>query len=65
LPPAPVSENEVGKVFQIKVVPPEYVYIHTVLPNSEVFNVDVYGKDTKRNTDYIPDLLTNARTSTG
>ena len=65
MPPAPPGGNEGTPSSEIEGVPPGYVYIHTSLPNSQIFNLDAYAKDCKRNKDFIPDLLTDEATSTG
>jgi len=63
--PAPPSDYEGAEGSQTKGLPTAYVYIHTPLPNSQCFNLDAYAKDSKRNKDFIPDLLAEEGTSTG
>jgi len=65
MPPAPPSDNEGDHSSQIEGLPHRYRYIHTRIPSTECFNLDAYAKDRKRDTDFIPDLLTAEGTSTG
>ena len=60
----PPGEIEGVPHSQIDGVPPGYVYIQTPLPNAEFFNFDANAKDSKHDKDFIPDLLTDERTST-
>jgi len=46
-------------------VPPGYVYSHVPVPHAQFCNFDAYAKDSNRDKDFIPDLLTDERTSTG
>jgi len=65
MPPAPSGDIVAAHGSQIKGVPSGYAYIHTPLPSTQIFNLDAYVKDYKRNNDFIPDLLTDERISTG
>jgi len=64
-PPLPPSNNAAAHLSEIQGVPPGYVYIPTPLPSAQVFNLDAYAKDSKRDKDFNPDLLTDEGTSTG
>jgi len=64
-PPAPPGNSEGRECSNIDGVPPRYVDIHTSFLYALLYNLDAYAKDRKRNTDLIPDLLTNERSSTG
>ena len=61
----PPVDYEGTNASEMKRVPPGYVYIHTPLPSAQWFNVDAYAKDCKRDTHFIPDLMTDEGTSTG
>jgi hypothetical protein len=65
MPPAPPGDSERNHSYVIEGAPPRYVYIHTLLPNSQFFTHDAYAKDCKYDNDFIPDLLTDHRPSTG
>jgi len=65
MPGVPASDNEVAQSSDIEGVPPRYVYVHTPFPNPQFFNLDAYTKDRNHNNNFIPDLLTYDRTSTG
>jgi len=65
MPPPPPSDNLEAQGSQIEGVPLGDVYIHTALPNPQLFNLDPYAKDHKGDKDYITDLLTDGGTSTG
>jgi len=64
-PRTPSCDKERAQGSQIECVPPGYMYIHTPPPNAQFFNLDAYAKDSKCDKDVIPDLQTNAGTSTG
>jgi len=64
MPPAPPCENQWAPVSSIGDVPPEDAYIATPHWNSQFFNHDADGKDSKREKDFIPDLLTDKGTCT-
>jgi len=64
-PPAPPDDSEITQSSETEGVPPGYVYIHTPLPSTRYFNLDQYAKDRMRDTDFIPDLLTDEGPSTG
>jgi len=65
MPLAPPAENGRAPNSEINTVPPGYVYIHTPFPNAQLYNLDAYANDCKRNTHFIPDLLTDEGISTG
>jgi len=46
-------------------VPPGYVYIPSLLPCAGFLNHHPYGKDLMRDTDLIPELLTDELPFTG
>jgi len=64
LPPQPGDSGR-SEFSETAGVPPGYLYIHTSISSAEFFNPDSYGKDSKRNKDFIPDLLTDEGPSTG
>jgi len=63
--PVPPGANQGAPSYQIDGAPPRYVYIHTPHPNAQFFNQDAYAKDCKRDTDIMPDVLTDEGTSIG
>jgi hypothetical protein len=65
IPPVSPCDSERSESSKIEGVPPSYVYIHTSLPSAKFFNLNVYTKDRKHDTDCIPDLLTGEGPSTG
>jgi len=64
-PLVPPGINEAAHISEIVGVPPGYVYLDTPLPSAQLFTLDAYAKDRKRDKDFHPDLLTDAGTSTG
>jgi hypothetical protein len=62
--PAPPGDNDEASDSQIEGMPLGYVYIHTPLPKAQSFNLDVYAKDSKYNTDLLPQVLTEEGMST-
>lgn len=65
IPAVSTFDIEGAQCSQIEILPPKYVYIHTTLPNTHFFNLDVYAKNYKGDKDFIPDLLTDKVTSNG
>jgi len=65
MPPAPPIDAERAHAYQIKGVPPRYVYIHTPLRSAQFFNLDAFAKDRKHNKGFNLDLLTAEGKSTG
>jgi hypothetical protein len=64
-PPAATGVTEGVPLFQIKCIPPRYLCIQTLLPNTVFFNLHVYAENHKWENDVIPDIVTNEATSTG
>jgi len=64
-PPAPPDDSERTQTSETDGVPPGYLYIHTPLLSRQFFNFGPYAKDRMRDKDFIPDLLTDAGSSTG
>jgi len=64
-PFVPPAHNKPAHLFQIKGLPPGYVYIQSPLPSAQCFNHDAYTKDRERDDDFDPDWPTNEETSTG
>jgi len=55
----PPDDSGRTQSYEIEGVPPRYVYIHTPLPSTRLFNYDPYAKDRTCDKDFIPDLLTD------
>lgn len=64
-PPAPPGNSERSQSSKIAGVLPRYVYIHTVLPSTRLFNHDADAQDHKTNTECMTNLLTDEEPSTG
>jgi hypothetical protein len=64
-PPAAPDGSERSQYAEIEGAPPEYVHIHSPLPNAQFFNLDIYTKNCKHNKVSIPDLLTDRGPYTG
>lgn len=62
-PPAPPCDNEGTQTFQMDGVPLGYVHIYTLVSKFELFNRDVYGKNSKGSEEFIPELLTDEETT--
>jgi hypothetical protein len=56
-PPAPPWGTEGNESYEIKGMPSHCVYMNFPLPITQFFNHDAFGKDSRRNKDFIPDLL--------
>jgi hypothetical protein len=56
-PPAPPGDTEGNESYEIEGMPSRCVYMHSPLPNTQFFNHNGFAKDSKRNKDFIPDLL--------
>jgi len=56
-PRAPPSDTEGNQCYDIDGMPSRCVYMHSPLPNTQFLNHDAYAKDSKRDEDFIPDLL--------
>jgi len=57
--PVPTGFDEGAQRSLTDAVPPGYVHIPTALPNTHFVNLDASVKDSKRDKDFIPDLLTD------
>jgi len=55
-PPAPTDNTSGAQPAEIIILPARYTYSHTALPWAEYFEDD---EDTKHNTDFDPDMLTD------
>jgi len=56
-PPAPPGVTDRYESYEIEGMPSKCVYLHSSHPNTEFFNHNAYAKDSKRDKDLIPDLL--------
>jgi len=56
-PPSPPGDTEGNKIYEIEGMPSRCVYMHSPLPNTQLFNHNAFFKDSKCDKDYIPDLL--------
>jgi len=56
-PPAPPGDTDGNESYEIEVMTSKCVYLHSPLPNNQFFNHNAYAKDSKRDNDFIPDLL--------
>jgi len=56
-PAVPPGDSEGTDSYEIEGMPSRWVYIHSPLPNTQFFNHNANAKDSKRNNDSIPDLL--------
>jgi hypothetical protein len=56
-PPAPPGDTEGHESYEIEGMPSRCVYMHSPLPNTQFFNHNAFAKDSKRDKDFIPDLL--------
>ena len=56
-PPAPPGDSDGNESYEIEGMPSRCVYIHSPLPNTQFFNHNAYAKNSKRNQDFIPKLL--------
>jgi hypothetical protein len=57
-PPAPPGDAEGNERDEIQDMPSRCVYMHSPLPNTQFFNYNAFAKESKRDKDFIPDLLT-------
>jgi hypothetical protein len=55
--PARPGDSDAFGCYKLDGEPFWCVYVHSVLPKTQIFNYNTYAKDSKRNTDFIPDLL--------
>jgi len=56
-PPAPPGDTEGNERDEIEGMPSRCVYMHSPLPNTQLFNHNAFAKESKRDKDFIPDLL--------
>jgi len=64
-PLVPPGGNEAAHVSEIEGVPSDCMNIYTHIPTENFLNLDAYSKNRKCDNDFIPDLLTDERRSTG
>jgi hypothetical protein len=57
MPPAPPGDAEGHESYEIEGMPSRCVYMHSPLPNTQFFNHNAFAKESKRDKDFIPDLL--------
>jgi len=56
-PPGPPGDTDGNESYEIKGMPSKCVYLHSPLPITQFFDHNAYAKDSKRDKDFIPDLL--------
>jgi hypothetical protein len=56
-PPGSPGDAEGNEISEIEGMPSRCVYMHSPLPNTQFFNHNAFAKDSKRNKDFIPDLV--------
>ena len=56
-PPVPPGDAEGNERDEIQGMPSSCVYMHSSLPNTQCFNHNAFAKESKRDKDCIPDLL--------
>jgi hypothetical protein len=56
-PPASPGDHEGNESYEIEGMPSMCVCMHYPLPNTQFFNDNAFAKDSKRDKDFIPDLL--------
>jgi hypothetical protein len=61
-PPALPAIAEGIRSYEIESIPSSGVYMHSPLPNTQIFNDDAFAKDRKRDKDFIPGLLSTLST---
>jgi len=57
MPPAPPRDTEGNECYKMEGMPSRCVYMHSPLPITQFFNHNAFAKDSKRDKDFIPDLL--------
>jgi hypothetical protein len=57
MPPAPTGDTEGNESYEIEGMPSRCVYMRSPLPNTQFFNHNAFAKDSKRDKECIPDLL--------
>jgi hypothetical protein len=61
-PRAPSGDAEVNERDDTDGMPSRCVYMHSPLPNTQFFNHNAFGKESMRDKDFIPDLLSTLST---
>ena len=56
-PPSPPGDAAGNESYEIEGMPSSYVYMHSPLPNTQFFNHNAFAKESKRDKDYNPDML--------
>jgi len=56
-PPAPPGDTDGNESYEIESMPSNCVYLHFPLPKTQFFNHNAYAKDSKRDEDFTPDVL--------
>jgi hypothetical protein len=56
-PPALLGDAEGNDSYEIEGKPFSCVYMHSPFPNTQFFNHNAFAKDSKRDKNFIPDLL--------
>jgi hypothetical protein len=56
-PHAPAGDNDRNESYEIDGMPSRCVYIHSPLPNTQLFNHNAYAKDSTQDKEFISDLL--------
>jgi len=51
------GDTEGNESYEMEGMPSKRVYMHSLHPNTQFFNHTVFAKDSKRDTEFIPDLL--------
>jgi hypothetical protein len=57
MPPAPLGNAVGNESYEIEGMPSRCVYMHSLLPNTQIFNHNAFAKESKHNKDFIEDLL--------
>jgi hypothetical protein len=55
--PVPPGDTEGNESYEIDGMPSRCVYMHSPLPNTQLFNHNAFAKNSKRYEDFIPNLL--------
>jgi hypothetical protein len=56
-PHAPAGDTDRNESYEIDGMPSRCVYIHSPLPNTQLFNHNAYAKDSTHDREFISDLL--------
>jgi hypothetical protein len=57
MPPAPPGDTDGNDSYEFEDMASSRVYIHSPYPNTQFLNPSAFGKDSKCNSDLIPDAL--------